>query len=103
MSINPIIASMSEKLDSNLYEAFEERAAIMEYEGNLPRDQAECLALLGLLIKHPLLFRDMEEPDDQIGALILTLHPSLSELPDVLEILIQSIKHPECIDILKQL
>lgn len=30
--------------DENLKEAFEERAAIMEYEGGLPREEAERLA-----------------------------------------------------------
>jgi hypothetical protein len=32
-------------LNADLREEYEERAAIMQYDGGLPRDHAECLAL----------------------------------------------------------
>ena len=51
--LNPIVASMAEKLDSNLYEAFEERAAIMEFDAGLDRELAEALALLCVLHQYP--------------------------------------------------
>jgi hypothetical protein len=44
---------MLTRLDADLLEEWEERAAIMEYDGKLPRDYAECLALLCILKNHP--------------------------------------------------
>jgi hypothetical protein len=51
--IDPLVASLVERLDDNLREAFEERAGILEFEANLPRAHAECLALLNVLVSHP--------------------------------------------------
>ena len=51
--IDSLVAEVVNKLDEAMREAFEERAAIIEFDANLPRDHAECLALLGLLIRHP--------------------------------------------------
>ena len=51
--LNPLVAEMVAKLNADLREDFEERAAIMEFDGNLPRDHAECLALLDVLNRHP--------------------------------------------------
>ena len=51
--IHPLVAEIVSKLDQALQEEFQERAAIMEYEGKLPRDHAECLALLDVLNRHP--------------------------------------------------
>ena len=50
--INPLVAEMVSKLNPALREEFEERAAIMEFEGKLSRDHAECLALLDVLHRH---------------------------------------------------
>jgi hypothetical protein len=47
------INDLIDRLEPDLREDFEERAAIMEYDGGLPRDHAECLALLNILRKHP--------------------------------------------------
>ena len=47
------IIEMLEKLQPDLLEDFEERASIMQYDGGLPQDHAECLALLNVLRKHP--------------------------------------------------
>ena len=51
--INSFVAEMVSKLNTNLREDFEERAAIMEFDANLPRDHAECLALLDVLSRYP--------------------------------------------------
>jgi hypothetical protein len=42
------------RLNDDLREYFEERAAIREFDGGLPRDHAECLALLDTLRRDPL-------------------------------------------------
>ncbi len=47
------ILEMIGRLPPDLREDFEERAAIMEYDGKLPRDHAECLALLNILKNNP--------------------------------------------------
>jgi hypothetical protein len=44
-----IVIEMAEHLGADDREAFEERAAIIEYDGHLPRAHAECLALLEVL------------------------------------------------------
>ena len=51
--INPLVAEMVAKLSPALREDFEGRAAIMEFDAELPRDHAECLALLDVLYRHP--------------------------------------------------
>lgn len=50
--IDPLIADLVSRLDDNLREAFEERAGIIEYEANLPREQAEALALINVLVNN---------------------------------------------------
>ncbi|MDO8291090.1 MAG: hypothetical protein Q7T44_17895 [Parvibaculum sp.] len=52
--VNPIVADLVSRLDDNHREQFEERAAIMEFDAQLFRDIAECLALLDVLRRHPL-------------------------------------------------
>ena len=47
-----IVIEMAERLGADDREAFEERAAIIEYDGQLPRAHAECLALLEVLRRH---------------------------------------------------
>ena len=44
-----IVIEMAERLGADDREAFEERAASIEYDGQLPRAHAECLALLEVL------------------------------------------------------
>jgi len=51
--INALVADMVNRLDDRLREDFEERAAIMEFDAELPRAHAECLALLDLLYRNP--------------------------------------------------
>lgn len=50
---NELVDQLVAKLDDNLREAFEERAGIIEFDANLPRAHAECLALLNVLVSHP--------------------------------------------------
>jgi hypothetical protein len=49
-----IMEELLNRLDDDLKEEWEERAAIMEYDGGLSRDHAECLALLNVFMRHPL-------------------------------------------------
>lgn len=51
--IDPLVATLVDRLDDNLREAFEERAGILEFDAGLPRAHAECLALLNVLVSHP--------------------------------------------------
>jgi hypothetical protein len=51
--MDPLVADIVSTLDPNLREDFEERAAIMEFDANLERAHAECLALIDLLHRHP--------------------------------------------------
>ena len=50
---DPLVAELVEHLDAIQREDFEERAGIMQFDGQLPRGHAECLALLDLLCRHP--------------------------------------------------
>ena len=50
---DPLVAELAERLDASQREAFEERAAIIEHDGQLSRGHAECLALIDLLRRHP--------------------------------------------------
>lgn len=49
-----LIADLASRLKPAQREAFEERAGIREFDGGLPRYQAECLALLDVLREYPL-------------------------------------------------
>ena len=43
--IDPLVSEISETLTVDLKEEFHERAAIIEFDSNLPRDNAERLAM----------------------------------------------------------
>lgn len=47
--IDPIVGDLLSRLNENLREEFEERAAILEFDANLPRRLAESLGLLDVL------------------------------------------------------
>ena len=49
-----ITEELLNRLDDDLKEEWEERAAIMEFDGGLSRDHAECLALLNVFMRHPM-------------------------------------------------
>lgn len=51
--IDKLVADLVIQFDDDLREEFEERAAIMEFEGKLPRAHAERLALVDVLSRHP--------------------------------------------------
>lgn len=51
--LNPLVADIVNSLDPGLREDYEERAAIMEFDANIERVHAECLALIDLLRRHP--------------------------------------------------
>ncbi len=51
--LDALVADMVKVLDAGLREEFEERAAIMEFDGKQSRAHAECLALLDVLRRHP--------------------------------------------------
>ena len=52
-SSNPTVAALVAQLDADLREAWEERAAVMEFDGGVARELAECLALLELIHQRP--------------------------------------------------
>lgn len=47
--IDPIVADLLSRLNENLQEEFEERAAILEFDANFPRRLAESLGMLDVL------------------------------------------------------
>jgi hypothetical protein len=47
--LNQFVADLVALLDTDLREQFEERAAIIEFDGGLTRSHAECLALISVL------------------------------------------------------
>ena len=49
-----IAADLLNRLDAEYREAFEERAAIMEFDAGMDRTHAEALALLDVFRRHPL-------------------------------------------------
>lgn len=49
----PIVMAFVSKLDANLKETWEERAAILEFEAGIERDLAEALALLIVMQQYP--------------------------------------------------
>ena len=49
--IDPLVAEVYETLTVDLKEEFHERAAIIEFDSNLPRDHAERLAMDAVLAK----------------------------------------------------
>jgi len=51
---NTLVACIVSLLDEALLEEFQERAAIMEFDGKLDRHEAECLALIDVLRRHRL-------------------------------------------------
>lgn len=52
--LNELVAIIVDLLDEGLREEYEERAAIMQFDGTLGRAHAECLALIDVLHLHKL-------------------------------------------------
>ena len=51
LPIDPLISEIYDTLTDNLKEEFHERAAIIEFESNIPRDNAERQAINAVLAK----------------------------------------------------
>jgi hypothetical protein len=51
--VNELVAAMVACLNENLYELFQERAGVREYEGVQAREFAEAMALLDVIRMHP--------------------------------------------------
>ena len=51
--MDEIVTQLVDRLGSRLREEFEERAAIVEFDGGRSRELAEALALLDVLRRHP--------------------------------------------------
>ena len=50
---HPTVTDFVARLDEDLREGFEERAAILEFDAGIQRDLAEALALLMLIRQYP--------------------------------------------------
>ena len=50
---HPTVVDFVDRLDVNLREAYEERAAILQFDAGVERDLAEALALLMLIRQKP--------------------------------------------------
>jgi hypothetical protein len=48
-----LVSELLEKLPDSLVEAWEEKAAVVEFDGMSHRAHAECLALLDVLSRYP--------------------------------------------------
>ncbi len=48
-----LVVELVKVLDAGQREDFEERAGIIEFDSNVPRAQAERMALLDILRRHP--------------------------------------------------
>ncbi len=53
ISIDQIVSEMVSKLSPALRQEFDERAGIIQFDGQLPRAHSECLAMLDVLNRHP--------------------------------------------------
>lgn len=51
--MDPVVADLLERLNANLRELFEERAAVREFDGGLHPELAEAMALLDVIRMHP--------------------------------------------------
>ena len=54
VTIDSQILDLVHRLTEDQREEFEERAAVREFDGGIPRELAECLALLDVYRRHPL-------------------------------------------------
>lgn len=53
MDSHPIVTDFIQHLDEDAREAWEERAAVMQFDAGIPRDLAEALALLLVIRQFP--------------------------------------------------
>ena len=50
---HPTVTDFVQRLDEGLREAYEERAAVLQFDAGIQRDLAEALALLMLIRQYP--------------------------------------------------
>ncbi len=51
--LDELVAEVIKVLDASQREDFEERAGVIEFDSNIPRAQAERMALLDILRRYP--------------------------------------------------
>lgn len=56
--MNSIVEELLNRLDEDQREEYEERAAIMQYDGKMTRELAEANAMICLLKKYPDVLRE---------------------------------------------
>ena len=50
---DPLVAELAERLDASQRELFEERASIRQFDAQLPKGEAEALAMLDVVSRYP--------------------------------------------------
>ena len=50
---DPLVAELAERLDASQRELFEERASIRQFDAQLPKGEAEALAMLDVVSHYP--------------------------------------------------
>lgn len=71
--LNPIVEALVCRLDTDLREAFEERAGIMQFEAGQPRELAEALALLDVIRMNPLAVAEVTAWRVELDGQVLTV------------------------------
>lgn len=66
-AIHETVQSLVERLPEDLLEAWQERAAIREYDGGFSRPHAEALALLDIVESDPDAFTDLRAARVDLG------------------------------------
>jgi len=51
--MNPIVEEIVCRLDEDIKEEWDERAGIIQFDAGIPRSEAEALALICILRRHP--------------------------------------------------
>jgi hypothetical protein len=76
-----IMEELLSRLDSCLFELYDERAGIIQFDGGFSRDHAECLALLNVILRHPLALSRVRllrlEEDGETSYLLTTKTPEV--------------------------
>ncbi len=86
--VHPIVEALLKRLDSNLREAFEERAGIMQFEAGHPRELAEALAMLEVIRTYPLAVSGVAHLRAQVAgrevSILTTVPEAVNKKPTVL-------------------
>ncbi len=68
LPVDVLVADMLNLLDAGQREDFEERAGIIEFDAQLSRGHAECLALLDVLRRHPEILVNVATSEGRSGS-----------------------------------